>query len=181
MTGLPLLAARSRFALIPQYRMKLQFDRVPGCVSTVPLTPVIADRICKDIAVFAEGSGCDGAANLGVTFQTVLGVLVPEVESAVGAGSAKGAMLWVEGNGVYREDFGDVPRGRVLLAVAFEGEVEAGQNVSITWEEAEERGGRTWCPCLRHTEWRIVLRWTPQRSQSRPRSSSQPVSATSTD
>ena len=35
-------------------------------------------------------------------------------------------MLRVEGDGVYGVDFGDVALGCVLLAVALEGEVEAG-------------------------------------------------------
>ncbi len=61
----------------------------------------------------------------------MLGVLVPEVEGAVGTRGAEGAVLWVEGDGVYRVDFCYVTRSWVLLAVAFEGEVEAGRCVSL--------------------------------------------------
>jgi hypothetical protein len=57
----------------------------------------------------------------------VLGVLVPEVERAVAASCAERAVLRMERDGVDREDFGDVARGGVLLAVALEGEVEAGR------------------------------------------------------
>jgi len=106
--------------------MQLQLDRVLRGVRRIALAPVIADGVSKDIAVLVEARGGDGAADLGVAFEPVLCVLVPEVEGAVAAGGAEGAVLRVEGDGVYAVDFGDVARGRVLLAVAFEREVEAG-------------------------------------------------------
>ena len=51
-------------------------------------------------------------------FQTLLGVLVPEIEGAVGACSAEGAELLVEADGV---DSVDVRRAGVTMAL--EGEV----------------------------------------------------------
>lgn len=111
--------------------MQFELDRVLRCIRGVPLTPVVADGVREDIAVLVEAGGGDAATDFGVAFQTVLGVLVPEVESAVGAGGAEGAMLWVEGDRVDGVDFCDVARGGVLLAVAFEGEVEAAGGVSF--------------------------------------------------
>lgn len=124
--GLPLLATWPRLAFITDDGMQLELDGVPGCVPTVPLTPIIADCIRKDVAILGETSRSDATADLGVAFETVLCVLVPEVEGAIATGSAEGAVLGVEGDGVYGVDFCDVPRCRVLCAMAFEGEVEAG-------------------------------------------------------
>ena len=55
----------------------------------------------------------------------MLCVLVPEVECAVRSGGAEGAVLRVERDGVDGVDAGDVAVGGVLLAMAFEGEIEA--------------------------------------------------------
>ena len=54
----------------------------------------------------------------------MFGVFVPEVECAVAAGGAESSVDGVEGDCVDRVDFGNVPVCGVLLAVAFEGEVE---------------------------------------------------------
>ena len=70
----------------------------------IPLTPIIADRICKDIASPVEARRADGAADLRVALEAVLGVLVPEVEGAVAAGGGEGAVYGVEGDGVYGVD-----------------------------------------------------------------------------
>ena len=91
-----------------------------GSVPAEALTPVIADRVRKDIAVPRESSCCDRASDLGVTFETVFGVLVPKMECAVAAGGAECAVLGVEGDGVYGVDFCDVPLGGVLLSMALE-------------------------------------------------------------
>lgn len=56
----------------------------------------------------------------------MLGVFIPEVEGTVRTGSGEGAVLWVEGNGVYGKDLGSVAGVRVGLAMAFEREVETG-------------------------------------------------------
>ena len=105
--------------------MELQLDGIARRVARVAFTPIVADSVREDVAVFAECRGGDAAANLGVAFEAVLSVLVPEVEGAVATGSAEGTVLWVEGYSVYGVDFGYVACGGVLLAVAFEGEVEA--------------------------------------------------------
>jgi hypothetical protein len=97
--------------------------RIPG----EALAPVVADGVGEDVAVARKGRRRDAAADLRVALEAVLSVLVPEVERAVAASCAERAVLRVEGDGVDREDFGDVARGGVLLAVALEGEVEAGR------------------------------------------------------
>ena len=127
---LPLLRAGAGLALIANNRMQLDLDGVLGGVSAKALAPVVADGVGKDVAVAGEARGGDGAADLRVPLEAVLGVLVPEVEGAVGARSAEGAVLRVEGDGVDGVDFGHVALRGVLLAVAFEGEVEAGAHVS---------------------------------------------------
>ena len=110
--------------------MQLDLDGVLRSVSAKALAPVVADGIRENVAVAGEARGGDGAADLGVPLEAVLGVLVPEMEGAVGACGAEGAVLRVEGDGVDRVDFGHVALRGVLLAVAFEGEVEAGARVS---------------------------------------------------
>lgn len=91
----------------------------------VPLTPIIADGVGKDVPRPVEACGADGAADFRVAFEAVLGVLVPEVEGAVAAGGGEGAVHGVEGDGVDGVDVGDVARLRGGLSVAFEGEVGA--------------------------------------------------------
>jgi hypothetical protein len=105
--------------------MQFDLDGVLRRVAAVALAPVVADGVGEDVARAAEARGSDAAADLWVALEAVLCVLVPEVEGAVGAGGAEGAVHGVEGDCVDRVDFGDVALGRVGLAVALEGEVEA--------------------------------------------------------
>ena len=123
--GLPLLTSRPGLALVSQNGVKFDLDGVVLGVATVPLAPVVADGVGKDVSVLAEAGCDDAAADFRVALETVLGVLVPEVEGTVGTGSGEGAVLGVEGDGVYGVDLCDVAVGGVLLAVALEGEVEA--------------------------------------------------------
>ena len=81
--------------------MKLDFDGILLVVSSVAFAPVITDCVCENVAVFAEARGNDAATDFRVALEAVLGVLVPEVEGTVGAGGGEGAVLWVEGYGVY--------------------------------------------------------------------------------
>jgi hypothetical protein len=104
--------------------MKLDLDGVVLRVATKTLAPVVTDGVGKDVSVFAEACCDDAAADLGVSLETVLGVLVPEVEGTVGASGGEGAVLWVERNGVHGVDLRDVAVGGVLLAMALEGKVE---------------------------------------------------------
>lgn len=95
-------------------------------IDGVAFAPVVADGVGEDGAGVVEVGGGDGAADFGVALEAVLGVLVPEVEGAVAAGGAEGAVHGVEGDGVDGVDVGYVPRRGRRLAVAFEGEVGAG-------------------------------------------------------
>lgn len=70
-----------------------------------------------------EVGAADATTDLGVALQTVLGVLVPEVECAVATGCAEGAVDGVEGNGVDRVDVGHITGVGCVLAMALEGEV----------------------------------------------------------
>lgn len=117
---LPLLTPRPRLTLLRRNKMKLNLNRQTRCIMRIPLTPIIADSVSEDGTVVVESRSCDAAADFWVTFESVLGVLVPEVECAVGACGAEGAVDGVEGYGVYGIDFGHVAVCGVLLAVAFE-------------------------------------------------------------
>lgn len=119
-TDLPLLSPRSRLALISNHWMQLQLDRVLRSVPAKTLTPVIADRVREDIAVPRESSSGDRASDLRITFETMLGILIPEVEGTVATGGAECAVLGMEGDSIYGVDFRDVPLGGILLAMAFE-------------------------------------------------------------
>lgn len=103
--------------------MQLDLGRVLRRVVRVALAPVVGDGVGEDVAVAGEVSCGDGAADVGVALKAVLGVFVPEVECAVGAGGAEGAVLRVEGDGVDGVDFCDIALRGVVLAVTFEGEV----------------------------------------------------------
>ena len=120
---LPLLVPWPGLALISHNGVQFDLNRILRVVPAIAFAPVVAHRVRKDITCAREGRRCDAAANLWVAFETVLGVLVPEVECAVAAGGAEGAVYRVEGDGVDGVDFGDVALGGVGLAVAFEGEV----------------------------------------------------------
>lgn len=110
-----------------------------GRIDRVPFTPIVTDRVGEDGAGAVESGGGNGAADLRVALEAVLGVLVPEVEGAVGPGGAEGAVDRVEGDCVDGVDVGDVALARWGLAVAFEGEVGAfwgeGQGVSFFGKE----------------------------------------------
>lgn len=80
--------------------MELDLDWILRVVAAVALAPVVADGVREDVACARKGCGGDAAANLGVAFEAVFGVLVPEVKGAVAAGGAEGAVHGVEGDGV---------------------------------------------------------------------------------
>lgn len=122
-TVLPLLGIGPRLAFILLHGMQHQLDGLLWVVSLVALGPVVADGIGKDVAVFVEGRCSDGTANVGIALETVLGILVPEMERAIRAGSRKGSMHWVEGDIVDSVDASDVVHSRVT--VTLEGEVGA--------------------------------------------------------
>lgn len=112
---------RPGLALIPLDGVQHDLDGVLRRVALVPLAPVVRDGVGEDAARLVEGRRDDGAADGRVPLEAVLGVLVPEVERAVGAGGAEGAVDGVEGDVVYGVDGDDVVGGG--LAVTLEGKV----------------------------------------------------------
>lgn len=63
--------------------MQHHLDGIALRTVLVALTPVVPDSISKDAARLAERGGRDAPSDVGVALETVLGVLVPEVEGAV--------------------------------------------------------------------------------------------------
>jgi len=96
-------------------------------IGRVPLTPIVANRVCENGAIPIESRCADRSSHLRVSLETMLGVFIPEMERPVAAGGAEGAVDRVEGDGVDGEDVGDVARIGGGDAVAFEGEVGAGE------------------------------------------------------
>lgn len=141
----PLLppSRRPRFALLRLDGVQHNLDGVLRRVVLVPLAPIVRDRIRKDAARLVECGRDDRAADGRVALEAVFGILVPEVEGAVRAGCAEGAVGGVEGDVVDGVDGDDiVGRG---VAVALEREVGAAR-VSVIVEmiktRAEGRGGK---------------------------------------
>lgn len=122
--------------------MQHHLGRVVGGVTLVPLGPVVADGVGKDVTRLVEGGRGDAAADLRVALEAVLGVLVPEVERAVATGRAEGAVDRVERDVVDRVDIGDVALG--LVAVALEGEVQAGRTSRQQRGVGIRRGWMCW-------------------------------------
>ena len=100
--------------------MKHQLDRHLRRVHGVSLTPIVAYRVCKDRSRPVESSRTNSATHLRIALQTVLGIAVPEVKSAVTAGCAEGAVLWVERDGVHGVNVSDITGVGRVLAVTFE-------------------------------------------------------------
>lgn len=134
--------------------MKHNLDRVVLCVVLISFAPVIANCISKDAAILVESRRSDATTDIGVTLETVLSVLVPEVESPVGAGSAKGAVDRVKRDVVDRINICDVIRGGV--SVALEGEVGAignGQCTVTKGGKACAKRLKTYLESLSSTYW----------------------------
>jgi len=90
-------------------------------VSCIAFAPVIADCISKDLPASVEGCCGNGAAGCWISFESVLGDSIPEVERAVRTCSTKSAVLRMKRDGVNRVDVCHIVLGRV--PVALEGEV----------------------------------------------------------
>lgn len=126
MASLPLLRVRPGLALIRRDGVEHDLVGLLGGIESVTLAPIVADGVREDVAVLVEVGCRNCAAHVRVPLETVLGVLVPEVEGAVGAGGGEGAMLRVEADGVEAVDVANVAIISGGLAVAFEAEVAAG-------------------------------------------------------
>lgn len=120
---LPLLDAWSWLALVVHDAVKHDLIGKVWVVGRVALAPIIADCVSENVSVVGEAGAGDGAADSWVSLEAVLGILVPEVECAVGSCGGESAVNWVERDGVDCVDVGHVARWWV--AVALEREVEA--------------------------------------------------------
>ena len=103
--------------------MQHDFIRHLRHVALKTFTPIITHGVRENITRTGEISRADAAADLGEALKAVLSVLVPEMEAAIGAGGAEGAVLRVEGDSVNAVNVTDVALRRGCRAVAFEGEV----------------------------------------------------------
>lgn len=121
--SLPLLNRRSGLALVAVNGVEHDLDGVGLRVVLVALAPVVTNGIGEDASVLVECRRGDAAADLGVSLESVFGVLVPEVEGAVRSSGAEGTVDGVEGDVVYGVDIGSVILGGI--SVALEGEVGA--------------------------------------------------------
>jgi len=95
-------------------------------VEVVAFAPVVANSVGEDVAGTVEARRADGASNFWVSFQSVFGVLVPEMECSVAACCAEGTVDGVEADGVNGEDIANVAVVGWCLAMALETEVVAG-------------------------------------------------------
>ena len=95
-------------------------------VALEALTPIIANRIRKDIPTPREVSRSDTAPDLRKPFQSVLSILVPEMERAITASGAECAVDGVEGYVIDTVDIANVALAWRSDAVALEGEIEGG-------------------------------------------------------
>lgn len=120
---LPLLDAWSWLALVIDDSVKHDLVWKVWVIVGVALAPVVADGVGEDVSIVGEGCAGDWATDCWVSLEAVFGVLVPEVECAVGSCGGECAMDWVERDGVDCIDVGNV--GSRWVAVALEGEVEA--------------------------------------------------------
>lgn len=97
--------------------MQHHLDGVVLRVVLETLAPVVANGVGKDASRLVERRGRDAATHVGVALETVLGILVPEVERAVRSRRAKGAVNRVERNVVDGVHVDHVVDGRVTVAL----------------------------------------------------------------
>lgn len=101
--------------------MQHNLDRIVLRVVLVPLAPIVTNGISKDAAVLVECRCRNAASHVGISLETMLCVLVPEMERTIRTGCAKGPVDGVERDVVDRMDVYNVVDGRV--SVALEGKV----------------------------------------------------------
>lgn len=106
----------------------MQHDLVDSLlgIGGVTLAPVVADGVSEDISITVESARSDRASDSGITLETVLRILIPEVESTIGTCSAEGTMDRVERDSVNGVDIADIAVCRWGFTVALEGEVRGG-------------------------------------------------------
>jgi hypothetical protein len=110
-------------ALITLHWVQHDLVGVVCTVVLVALAPVVAHCVSEDVAGSAEVCGGDASTDIRVALESVLGILVPEVERAVGARGGEGSVYGVERDGIDRENVLSVAIRCRRGAVAFEAEV----------------------------------------------------------
>lgn len=125
-TRSPFPNLRSWLALIRSDGVQHDLIRRLWRVDRVSFAPIVTDRIRENVAISVKIRAANRAADLRVSLEAVFGVLVPEVEGAVAARGAEGAVLRVEADRVDAEDVAGVAVVGRCLAVAFKTEVGAG-------------------------------------------------------
>jgi len=121
--SLPLPNLWPRLTLIRLHTMQHNLIRQLRRIHRVPFTPIITDGICKYSPTLVKRCSTNGPSNLRIPFQTMLRILVPEVECTVATCGTEGAVHGVETYCIDAVDVADIPRCWGGLAVAFEAEV----------------------------------------------------------
>jgi hypothetical protein len=112
---LPLLHGRSWLTLVAVDWVHHNLIWVLWSIRGIPLAPIVTHRIRENGTVAVEGRRGNGRAGGGVALETVLGVLVPEMECSIGTSGTEGAVDWMEGNGVHRVAVCDIARRGVTV------------------------------------------------------------------
>ncbi len=106
--------------------MQHDFVRQLRRIALKALAPIITDRVREDIPSPRESGRADRPSHFREPLESVLSILVPEMERAIAASRAEGAVDGVEGYVIDTVDITDVPLVRRGDSMAFEGEVEGG-------------------------------------------------------
>ena len=117
------LSLLPRLALVALHWVQHDLVGVVCPVALVTLAPIVAHRVSEDVASPAEVCRSDATSHVRVALQSVLGVLVPEVECAIGTCGGECTMDRVERDGVDRENVRGVAIRSGCGAVALETEV----------------------------------------------------------
>jgi hypothetical protein len=97
--------------------MQHDLCRIAGRVVLVSFAPVVTNGISENGTSLVERGGRDGSAHIRIPLEPVLGILVPEVERAVGSSGAEGAVDGVEGDVIDGVDVDGVVDGRITVAL----------------------------------------------------------------
>lgn len=92
-------------------------------VVLIALTPVVADSISEDRARCVERSGGDASSNVGISLQSVLRVLIPEMKRAIRSCRTERAVLGMDRDGIDGMRLDNIVDSRI--AMTFEGEVRS--------------------------------------------------------
>ena len=114
---------RPRLTLIRLHRMQHDLINPLRRITRIPLTPIITNRIRKNIPIPIKRRARYRPPHLRIPLQSMLRIFIPEMKRAVRASGAESAVYGVEGDGVDGEDVAYVAGAGGVLAMAFEAEV----------------------------------------------------------